>query len=48
MKKQRHKYEYKASPNSAATKVVRMVGFGKRVLELGFGARHTHAIDEGE
>lgn len=37
MTKQRHKYEYEANPNHAATKVVRMVGEGKRVLELGSG-----------
>ena len=34
---QRHKYEYKVNPNTAAAKVVRMVGAGKRVLELGSG-----------
>jgi 2-polyprenyl-3-methyl-5-hydroxy-6-metoxy-1,4-benzoquinol methylase len=37
MKSQRHKYEYKVSPNTAAAKVVRMVGAGRRVLELGPG-----------
>lgn len=37
MAKQRHKYEYKVSPQAAAAKVVRMVGAGKRVLELGSG-----------
>jgi 2-polyprenyl-3-methyl-5-hydroxy-6-metoxy-1,4-benzoquinol methylase len=36
-RQQRHKYEYKASPRTAAAKVVRMVGSGKRVLELGSG-----------
>lgn len=34
---QRHKYEYQVHPNTAAAKVVRMVGAGKRVLELGSG-----------
>lgn len=34
---QRHKYEYKVNPNHAATKVIRMTGKGKRVLELGSG-----------
>jgi 2-polyprenyl-3-methyl-5-hydroxy-6-metoxy-1,4-benzoquinol methylase len=37
MRTQRHKYEYKVSPHSAAAKVVRMVGSDKRVLELGPG-----------
>lgn len=37
MKKQRHKYEYKVSPHTAAAKVVRMVGADRRVLELGPG-----------
>lgn len=37
MKKQRHKYEYKVSPDSAAAKIARLVGSGKRVLELGPG-----------
>ncbi len=37
MMNQRHKYEYKVSPNTAAAKVVEMVGTGKRVLELGSG-----------
>ena len=37
MTNQRHKYEYKVNPNTAAAKVVRMVGAGKRVLELGSG-----------
>lgn len=37
MKKQRHKYEYKVSPQTAAAKVVSMVGAGRRVLELGSG-----------
>ncbi|MEJ1365050.1 MAG: class I SAM-dependent methyltransferase [Candidatus Sedimenticola sp. (ex Thyasira tokunagai)] len=37
MTKQRHKYEYNATPQHAATKVVRMVGAGKRILELGSG-----------
>lgn len=37
MKKQRHKYEYKVSPNSAAAKITRLVGKDKRVLELGPG-----------
>jgi 2-polyprenyl-3-methyl-5-hydroxy-6-metoxy-1,4-benzoquinol methylase len=34
---QRHKYEYTANPHHAATKVMRMVGTDKRVLELGSG-----------
>lgn len=37
MKAERHKYEYKVTPNAAAVKVVRMVGPGKRVLEIGPG-----------
>ncbi len=37
MTMQRHKYEYKVNPDTAAAKVVRMVGTGKRVLELGPG-----------
>ena len=37
MTMQRHKYEYKVNPNAAGAKVVRMVGAGKRVLELGSG-----------
>lgn len=37
MTKPRHKYEYEVNPNSAATKVARLVGVGKRVLELGSG-----------
>lgn len=37
MATQRHKYEYEATPQHAATKVVRMVGDGKRVLEIGSG-----------
>lgn len=37
MPKQRHKYEYDATPQHAATKVMQMVGTGKRVLELGSG-----------
>lgn len=37
MTTQRHKYEYKVKPHTAATKVVRMVGANKRVLELGSG-----------
>jgi 2-polyprenyl-3-methyl-5-hydroxy-6-metoxy-1,4-benzoquinol methylase len=34
---QRHKYEYKVNPHTAAEKVVHMVGSDKRVLELGSG-----------
>jgi len=34
---QRHKYEYKVNPHTAAEKVVHLVGLGKRVLELGSG-----------
>lgn len=37
MTTQRHKYEYKVEPNSAGAKVLRMVGQGKRVLEVGSG-----------
>jgi 2-polyprenyl-3-methyl-5-hydroxy-6-metoxy-1,4-benzoquinol methylase len=37
MSTQHHKYEYSATPQHAATKVMRMVGEGKRVLELGSG-----------
>lgn len=37
MTNQRHKYEYKVNPNTAAAKVVRMVGDDKRVLEIGSG-----------
>lgn len=37
MTKQRHKYEYKVNPQTAAAKIVRLVGAGKRVLELGPG-----------
>ena len=37
MTTQRHKYEYKVNPNTAAAKVIRMVGADKRVLELGPG-----------
>lgn len=37
MNNQRHKYEYEVTPNHAGTKVVRLVGGGKRVLELGSG-----------
>lgn len=47
MTTQRHKYEYKVNPDTAAAKVIRMVGSGKRVLELGPGpgsiTRHLHA-----
>lgn len=37
MAKPRHKYEYHVSPHTAAAKVVRMAGNGKRILELGSG-----------
>lgn len=37
MTAQRHKYEYKINPDTAGAKVIRMVGVGKRVLELGPG-----------
>lgn len=37
MKNQRHKYEYKVKPHTAADKVVTFVGSDKRVLELGPG-----------
>lgn len=38
-KEQRHKYEYQVDPNAqtAAAKVIRMVGRNKRVLEVGAG-----------
>lgn len=46
MTTQRHKYEYQVNPDTAAAKVIRMVGTGKRVLELGPGpgsiTRHLH------
>jgi len=46
MAKQRHKYEYKINPEVAGAKIIRMVGTGKRVLELGPGpgsiTRHLH------
>lgn len=37
MAKPRHKYEYRVSQHTAAAKIVRMVGHGQRVLELGSG-----------
>lgn len=37
MTKQSHKYDYQVRPESAPAKVIRMVGSGKRVLELGPG-----------
>jgi 2-polyprenyl-3-methyl-5-hydroxy-6-metoxy-1,4-benzoquinol methylase len=37
MAAQRHKYKYKVNADSAADKVIRMVGQGKRVLEIGPG-----------
>ena len=37
MATQRHKYQYKANPNTSAAKALHMVGVGKRVLELGSG-----------
>ena len=37
MKKQRHKHEYRVNVHYAATKVARLAGVGKRVLELGSG-----------
>lgn len=46
MPRQRHKYEYKINPEVAGSKIIRMVGTGKRVLELGPGpgsiTRHLH------
>lgn len=44
---QRHRYDYPVQPDSAPAKVIRMVGQGRRVLELGSGpgsiTRHLHA-----
>jgi 2-polyprenyl-3-methyl-5-hydroxy-6-metoxy-1,4-benzoquinol methylase len=37
MTTRRHKYEYKVNPDTAAAKIIRMVGNDKRVLELGPG-----------
>ena len=37
MKKHRHVYDYEPKPHSAGEKVTRMVGEGRRVLELGPG-----------
>jgi 2-polyprenyl-3-methyl-5-hydroxy-6-metoxy-1,4-benzoquinol methylase len=37
MAKPRHKYEYRVNEHTAAAKIVRMVGRGRRVLELGSG-----------
>ncbi len=37
MSTQAHKYAYEVQPGSAPEKVIRMVGMGKRVLELGPG-----------
>ncbi|MEZ5615214.1 MAG: class I SAM-dependent methyltransferase [Rhodocyclaceae bacterium] len=34
---QRHKYEYAVNPDTAAAKVIRLVGADRRVLELGSG-----------
>ena len=49
MNTQRHKYEYAVNPDTAAAKVIRMVGKGRRVLELGPGpgsiTRHLKAND---
>jgi 2-polyprenyl-3-methyl-5-hydroxy-6-metoxy-1,4-benzoquinol methylase len=43
----RHKYDYAVRPDSAPARVIRMVGAGRRVLELGAGpgsiTRHLHA-----
>lgn len=47
MTEQRHKYDYQVQPDSAPARVIRMVGCGRRVLELGPGpgsiTRHLHA-----
>jgi len=47
MTDQRHKYDYQVQPDSAPARVIRMVGAGRRVLELGPGpgsiTRHLHA-----
>jgi 2-polyprenyl-3-methyl-5-hydroxy-6-metoxy-1,4-benzoquinol methylase len=37
LKNQRHKYDYKPKPYSAGEKITRMVGQGRKVLELGPG-----------
>lgn len=47
MTDQRHRYDYQVVADSAPAKVIRMVGYGKRVLELGSGpgsiTRHLKA-----
>lgn len=47
MSDQRHKYDYPLRPDSAAAKIIEMVGPGRTVLELGSGpgsiTRHLHA-----
>lgn len=47
MTDQRHKYDYQVQSESAPARVIRMVGAGHRVLELGPGpgsiTRHLHA-----
>lgn len=47
MTDRRHRYDYRVRPNSAPDKVIRMVGTGQRVLELGPGpgsiTRHLKA-----
>lgn len=49
MSEQRHRYEYQVRPDSAPEKVIRMVGKGRRVLELGPGpgsiTRHLNDND---
>ncbi|MGD9788329.1 MAG: class I SAM-dependent methyltransferase [Sulfuricellaceae bacterium] len=37
MTDQRHRYDYPVQPNSSPARVIRMVGHGQRVLELGSG-----------
>jgi 2-polyprenyl-3-methyl-5-hydroxy-6-metoxy-1,4-benzoquinol methylase len=37
MANQRHLYDYKVNPHTAAEKIVRMVGVNKRILEIGCG-----------
>lgn len=49
MTDQRHRYDYSVQPNSAPARVIRMVGEGRRVLELGPGPGSItkHLKDKG-